>query len=174
MTSLRPRRPGTRAVAAAAGLAVGLLLAGCSATNPIQTEHDYSPSDGVRVTVGDVRGNNLMLLTSGEGAPGVLHGAFTNDATEDRTVTVSFAGADGAEATDATTVQVPARSTVLLDGTEDEGRAEVSVAATPVAPGDVATITLETDADGSTDLQVPVLDGTLPDYATSVPSPSAS
>ncbi|RYZ29089.1 MAG: hypothetical protein EOP01_05855, partial [Propionibacteriaceae bacterium] len=100
MTTLRPRRPGTRALAAAGALAAGLLLAGCSATNPIQTQHDYSPSDGVRVTVGDVRGNNLLVLTSGQGAPGVLHGAFTNDSDEDRTVTVSFAGAEGGEATD--------------------------------------------------------------------------
>lgn len=174
MTSLRPRRPGSRALAAAAGLAVGLALAGCSATNPIQTEHDYSPSDGVRITVGDVRGNNLMLLTSAEGELGVLQGAFTNDGAEDRTVTVSFAGADGGEATDPTTVQVPARSTVVLNGVDGDGEADVVVAATPAAPGGLATITIETDADGSSELRVPVLDGTLPDYATSVPTAASS
>jgi hypothetical protein len=172
VTTLRPRRPGT--LAAAGALAAGLLLAGCSATNPIQTQQDYSPSDGVRVTVGDVRGNNLMVLTSAQGEPGVLHGAFTNNGDEDRTVTVSFAGAEGAEPTDPTTVQVPAHTTVLLDGTDEDGSADVAVTATAVRPGDLATVTIETDADGSSELQVPVLDGTLPDYATSLPSAPAS
>lgn len=187
MTSHRPLRSlrvpaahRARAAVAAAGLAAGLVLAGCSATNPIQTQDQYDASDGVSVTLGDVRAANLMILTTGEGQEGVLHGALTNRGKEPVTVTVTFAEPGEGAATptaDAQTVDVPAGGTVLLTGaaaTEDDDRTvDVRVGRTPAAPGDVAVVGVAVDTAGAETIEVPVLDGTLPDYASAVPTPSA-
>lgn len=182
MTTHRPRRlplrlP-VRAAVVAAGLATSLVVAGCSATNPIQTEDQYDPSDGVSITLGDVRALNLLVVTAGEGEPGVLHGALTNQGDDDASVTVTFqTSGDDATATptaDPTTVAVPAGATVLLsgaDGAQDGDRTvAVDITSTPAAPGDVTTIGLTSDLAGSEQLQVPVLDGTLPQYEALLPA----
>jgi len=167
VSSPRPRT--RRHLALAAGIAVaGLALAGCSATNDITTQLEYSASDGVRVTLGDVRGSNLLVVTDAEGRPGLLIGAFTNDGEETRTVTVTVGG--GTQST----LRVDPRATVLLDGTVEPGRARVEVPAVDRAPGGVTTITVGTDVAGSTDLQVPVLDDTLGEYGDLLETVSAS
>ncbi|GCE75740.1 hypothetical protein [Cellulomonas biazotea] len=166
MTSPRLRTP--RLLVLAGVVAAGLVLAGCSATNPITTEDEYAASDGVLVTLGDVRGSNLLVLTAGEGEPAVLHGALTNDGAEEETVTLTL---DGAEPT---VVPVPAGATVLLDGSDEDGHADVSVAAISVPAGALAPLTVATGRSGSVNLDVPVLDGTLPEYAGSIPTASAT
>ncbi|UJP40932.1 hypothetical protein [Cellulomonas palmilytica] len=179
MTSHRPLRSRrTRAAVAATGLAAALVLAGCSATNPIQTQDQYDASDGVSVRLGDVRASNLLIVSAGEGEEGVLLGGLTNTGKEDATVTVTFAapgeGADAAPAADPTTIDVPARSTVLLTGSAgseaDDTTVDVRVAQTPAAPGGVAVVGVDVDIAGSQTVQVPVLDGTLPDYAPLLPT----
>jgi len=182
VTTHRPRRLSlrlpVRAAVVAAGLATGLVVAGCSATNPIQTEDQYDASDGVSITLGDVRAINLLVVTTAEGEPGVLHGALTNKGDDDASVTLTFqASGDDATAapgTDPTTVAVPAGATVLLsgaDGTQDGDRTvAVDISSTPAAPGDITTIAIASDLAGSEQLQVPVLDGTLPEYAALLPA----
>lgn len=168
MTS--PRTSAQRRLALA-GLSVALpltiaALAGCSATNPIQTMDDYSASDGVRVAVGEVRGTNLMILSGAQDEAGVLHGALVNDGDEDVVVTLTF----GEEGTDSATVPVPARSTVTLDGTSSETSAAVEVAAVSSPPGGIEDLTLSSDVAGTVKVGVPVLDGTLSQYAEDVPA----
>lgn len=173
MTSHRPRRVPARLslrTGVAAALAAGLLLTGCSATNPIETSKDYDASDGVGVTIGELRALNLLVLTEGAGEPGVLHGAVVNDGAEDVTLTITIGGAGVTEGADAATVEVPAGETVLLTDAEGADTALVAVAATPAAPGDLVEVALTSDVAGSASLRVPVLDGTLPGYATSLPT----
>ncbi len=183
MTSHRPRRLPVRlplrASGVAAALTAGLLLAGCSAPNPIETSKPYDASDGVGVTLGDVRGINLMILSEGSGKPGVLHGAFTNDGTQDVTLTIAFgaagAAADAEPSDDPATIDLPAGETVLLSDAEDDSKLQVvtervGVTSTPVAPGSLAPISVSSDVAGGETLRVPVLDGTLPDYASLVPT----
>ncbi|MBD8059431.1 hypothetical protein IC607_10670 [Cellulomonas sp. JH27-2] len=170
MTSLRPR---TLRLWSATGLCVaGLMLAGCSATNPMTTEKEYSASDGVRATLGDVRASNLMVLSSAKGAPGAVQGALTNDGATTRTVTLT-AGDDTA------TVNVEPGQTVLLTedttgGAPGDGRENFTIPAVSVAPGALLPITIATDTAGSQDLAVPVLDGSQPEYATLIPTPTPS
>lgn len=162
MTSPRLRTP--RLLAIAGATAAALALAGCSATNPITTQDEYAASDGVRVTVGEIRGDNLMVLSDGDGGPGVLHGGLVNDGSEDETVTFTFEGSEP------TTVDVPAGATVLLDGTDGDDRADVRLAAVDTIPGGLVSLTLGTDTWGASTFDVPVLDGTLPEYAGLVPT----
>jgi len=161
VTSPRPR---SRRLLIAAGLCVaGVALAGCSATNPITTDKPYSASDGARATLGDVRASNLIVLASAKGAPGLLTGALTNDGTDKHTVTITFGD-------ESSTVNLEARQTVLLDGTTGTGHADVRIKAVAVPPGAVAPSTLATEAAGSQDVPVPVLDGSQPEYASLVPT----
>lgn len=167
MTSPRPRT--LRAAALVVGVAVaGLTLAGCSATNQITTEDVYSASDGVRFELGDVRGSNLHVLVAAEGDPGTLQGGLINDGTEDRSVTLAIGD-------DETVVELGPKETVLLGvaDAEGEGYAEVTFPAVDAPPGGLVPVTISTPEDGSIVQQVPVLDGTLPEYASQVPTAPA-
>ena len=167
MTSPRPRT--LRAAALVVGVAVaGLALAGCSATNQITTENEYSASDGVRFTLGDVRGSNLHVLVAAQGDPGTLQGGLINQSNEDRSVTLAIGDEE-------TVVELGPKETVLLgvSDAEDEGYAEVTFAAIDAPPGGLVAVTVSTPEDGSIDVQVPVLDGTLPEYASQVPTAPA-
>ncbi|MEZ0446768.1 hypothetical protein [Cellulomonas sp. ICMP 17802] len=168
MTSPRPRTLRAAALAAG-GVVVGLVLAGCSATNPITTEDPYGASDGIRMTLGDVRGSNLLVVSAAKGEPGNLLGGLINDGTEDRTVTV-------AAGDDSTTVDLGPKETVLLGGGDapEDGQADVTFSSVDVPPGAVLKVTISTPEDGSITVDVPVLDGSLPEYATSVPTPTPS
>ena len=164
MTSPRPRT--LRAAALVVGVTVaGLALAGCSATNPITTQDQYSASDGVRFTIGDVRGSNLLVLTAAEGDPGTLQGGLINEGSEDRSVTIAIGDEE-------TVVELGPKETVLLGvgRAAEDGFAEVTFPAIDVPPGGLVPVTLSTPEDGSIDVQVPVLDGTLPEYASDVPT----
>jgi len=142
-------------------------LAGCSATNAITTQLDYAPSDGVRATLGDVTAQNLLIITAGEGEEGALQGAFTNAGRDDLTVTLTTE-----DDVELAAVPVAAGSTVLLGGSTGE----IVTFASPGAPGAAVPLSLSTGAAGAESVFVPILDGTLPEYADLVPtaSPSAS
>lgn len=154
--SLHLRLPATVAVAL-----VGAGLAGCSATNPITTQQPYAASDGVRLGLGDLHAENLMVLTSGEGEAAGLQGAVGNDGADDLTVT--FALEDG---TEIGSVEIGAGDSVLLGGTDGEGLVFTS----PDAPGATTDVTVSTATGGSETIPVPVLDGTLPEYADLLPT----
>lgn len=151
-TSARPVVVGAVALVAAA------VLSGCSATNPITTEMAYAASDGVRATLGDLTAENLLLVAAAADTPGALQGALTNRGDDDLEVELELDG-------DVALVPVPAGETVLLGGEDGE---EV-VLDTPGEPGSTVEMTLTTDAAGSETVPVPVLDGTLPEYADLVP-----
>lgn len=164
---------GARTIALAAVSASGaLLLAACA---PSTTTLNYDPSDGVGVSVlgeenMDLRGINLMVVSAAEGEAGNVLGALANETADDAAFTLEAPGASPV------TVEVPAGDTVYL-GTET-GEA-VQLDAVGAAPGDYVDAVLTVGGD-SKEFQLPVFDGTLPEYADYVPadavspSPSAS
>jgi hypothetical protein len=158
---------GARTIALAAVSATGaLLLAACS---PSTTTLNYDPSDGVGVSVlgeddTDLRGINLMVVSAAEGEAGNVLGALANETTEDASFTLETPGASPV------TVDVPAGGTVYL-GTET-GEA-VQLDAVGAAPGDYVDAMLTVGGD-SKEFQLPVFDGTLPEYAEHLPSGAAS
>jgi hypothetical protein len=154
-----PSRSLRRSLVAAA-VVVG--LAGCSATNPIQTDRPYSASDGVRVELGDVRLDNLLAVTTKQGAPGALSGAVTNDGGTDATVTLTVGDA-------ATSLDVPAHGAVLFGTGTGSGSGTgtgeaVPLASVDAAPGALLAVSVTAGAAGTTSVQVPVLDGGKPPY----------
>lgn len=159
------RSPLRRRLAVAALVAsTAVALAGCSATNPITSNEPYAASDGVRVEVGDVTAENLFVLTTAAGEVAALQGAFTNRGSE--RVTVTMTTADGSPAG---SVPVAAGTTVLLGG---DGELVDFIATDP--PGAVTDLTIVTEQYGTLTVAVPVLDGTLPEYASLVPTPEST
>lgn len=154
MTSLR--HPHHLAVAV---LGLSLALTGCSATNSITTTVPYDPSDGVGLVLGDVELSNILVLSAAEGAPGTLLGSATNRGGGEAELTIGLGDGGG------TTIGLDAGETVLL-GPEHE---PVDLEAVPAPPGALVTLHVDSDAGGATTLDVPVLDGTLPEYADLVP-----
>lgn len=158
---------GARTIALAAVSATGaLLLAACS---PTTTTLNYDPSDGVGVSVlgeddTDLRGINLMVVAAAEGEQGNVLGALANKTSEDVSFTLEAPGASPV------TLDVPAGGTVYL-GTES-GEA-VSLDTVSAAPGDFLDAVLSVGGD-SAEFQLPVLDGTLPEYADQVPTAAPS
>ncbi|SEJ38698.1 hypothetical protein [Demequina mangrovi] len=136
--------------------AVAVLATGCSAVNPITTQQAYDASDGVSIEIGEVTGLNLLVITEAEGAPAVLTGSLRNAGDEDATVAASVDGAS------IVTVEIPAGQTVRLGG--EEGETHVTGTST-AAPGLLQEVILQTQDQGQIVESVPVLDGTLPEYA---------
>ena len=145
---------------AVGGAVAALALTGCSVANPITTHRDYAASDGVILDVGDVRLGNAIVLTSAEGAAGTLVGYVSNRADDEVEVSIRVADAD------TTTFRVPGGRTVRLGPDADEA---VDVAAVPAAPGSKVEVTLGSGRDGEVTDVVPVMDGTLEEYADLVP-----
>lgn len=160
-------RTSARPVVVGAVLALAAALSGCSVTNEITTERPYSASDGVRATLGDLTAENLLIVAEAADAPGALQGALTNRGDDTLTVELSLEGSTER-------VRVESGATVLLGGGAGEGGAdddqrEEVVFDAAGAPGSTVELTLSTDAAGEQTVPVPVLDGTLPEYADLVP-----
>jgi hypothetical protein len=165
-TAMNPVQRGKLAIAAAA-IGVGLLsVTGCGFVNAQQTTHQYSASDGIKADLGPLQLRNILIVASGENEPGRVIGAVFNQSSSDATLTVS--GANGAQ----TEIPVKANGETFLNDTADA--AILSTAG--VIPGGLVPITIRSGSDSAT-VNVPVLDGTLPEYAKylpTTPSPTAT
>jgi len=139
----------------AAAVLVAAALTGCSATNPIQTQVVYSASDGARVVLGDtIEAKNLIVLTQAQGEPGALIGAVTNRGAQDTVATIDVVGAGRHE------IPLAAGQSLRFVG-EDTLRFD----AVDGSPGATMAVTVSSGSEGATSATVPVLDGTLPEYA---------
>jgi len=69
-------------------------------------------------------------------------------------------------------VTVPAQGTVLIGAAQAPQRytaVDVPLAEVDARPGGMTTLTIATGSNGTVDLQIPVLDGALPEYAALLP-----
>ena len=92
--------------------------------------------------------------------PGALIGAFANESTQDEVFEIAPDGGAGL------TVPVDAGSTVYL-GTEDGFDAQFG--SVDVPPGGVLPVTVSVSSGEEQTLSLPVLDGTLEEYAHLLP-----
>lgn len=164
MTSLTSTtsRPGRRAVApVAATVAAGLLLGGCSFTSRDLTLEPYAPSDGLQVDLGEVLVRNVLVVSEGDGAPGVVSGALVNRGAEDAVVQVEV-GATLAE------LDVAAGQTVFMGPAGEQEGELVLVDAVDTVAGGVIAVGFTDPASDSATLEVPVVLPTGP-YAEITP-----
>ena len=149
----------TRRRLAAVGLATAALLGatGCSAINPQATTIEYAPSDGIIATVGEAEVRNLLLVSGESEAEGRYIGSVANSSEEPIEVSLTVNGTT-------TRVSVPGGEVLSLETSENEH----VIPSTGTFPGGMAQGTIEVDGQ-SQDVQIPVLDGTLPEYREFVP-----
>ena len=147
-------------------VAAGILLgtSGCNLFAPQATTIHYDASDGVSGNLGDLAIRNAMLITDdGENANLVVH--VVNGGDDDIELLVQYDGA-GEKVDKTVTIDANATTEFGIPGGESVAVESLNASAGSLFPvffqyGDLTGI----------ELLVPVLDGTLPEYSTLVPTP---
>ena len=156
---------------AAAALTLGMVLltgTGCSYDNPAETTKITPATNGINTVVGPIKLADFLILSHGADQPGRIMGTVFNTSSTDAIVTIS--GATGSKlsipvkANGSTSLAQP--PAMMLDPTAGP-------------PGSMVTVRVSEDSAGtSADVQLPVLDSTLPEYQSYMPaapgSPSAT
>ena len=145
-------------------LAIPVIVASAvavSACSPLTTDIAYSPSDGIRVDLtNEVRALNLLIVSADEGEPGTLLGGAANDS--DKPVEITIAP----EGTDPIDVPLEAGETVYFS--VDNGF-EAQFGTIDAAPGATIPVTVSSSTGDSQTVEVPVLNGLLPEYEDYLP-----
>jgi len=151
--------------AATAAAIAALLMLGVAACAPIASLKPYDASDGVSTTVGQVKVLNALVLTKSGKDGNLLFSAY-NPSDEPVQLNVQY-DEGGAR----TTVQ----ATLKPDATTDFGYGKKGQFLLPglgKKPGSLAHVYFQYgDVEGS-ELTVPVLDGSLPQYQNLLPTPT--
>lgn len=164
-TALRPRR--SRLVASIAlGAAVVLGATGCTFMTPQSTEIVYSPSDGVLVQgSAPLEVRNALVIANEDGTAGNLVAAIVNPTDGDLTLRMEVG-----DARTPAIVRVPANSILSLGA---EGTPPLALEDFDAAPGTNIPIYFQSGDVNGVQTDVPVMDGSLPYYATLAPEPAA-
>lgn len=139
---------------AASVLLAGSLIAGttaCGFVTPQATTFSYDPSDGVSGTTGEVRLLNVLAVTD-DGSEIGLSFSAANRSSRTIGLGVQYEGQT------ATVQLVPEESTLIGEGDL------VTFPAADVVPGALVPVYFQYGDEPGTQLLVPVLDGTLPEY----------
>ncbi|MGO1320906.1 MAG: hypothetical protein ACTMIK_11725, partial [Galactobacter sp.] len=159
-----------RIAASAAVLAAAAFGAtGCGAINQQATTLHYDASDGV--SAGDRANlvvNNLMLVTNGSDDPARFIGRLANDSAEKQEFSIDFDGQTVSTTVDAKSDADLHEDSFAKDFTV-KGVSDGEFKTTD--PGLNVQVTVTT-GDTETELKVPVVDGTLEEYAEYVPGGS--
>jgi hypothetical protein len=144
-------------VAVAASLLLG--TAGCTFMNPIASRIDYAPSDGTQVNLETVDARNFIYLSDGNGHA-ALFGSIVNRGLESASVKLQYTDATSKETKDSYFTLLPAQK---LDFGYNGTRAlNYDLGG---KPGQTVTVWVSAGSDTGKAMNVPVLDGTLPEYA---------
>lgn len=144
----------------ALGLALTFGATGCSMVAPQATTISYSPSDGVNVpSSGPLVVRNALIVADEDGASGNFLAAIVNDTDDAATLNIGVGS-------DHQTVRVPARTTVSLgmDGVDPLLLEDLDS-----KPGTDVEVSFQSGDGEGVATAIPVLDGTLPQYAPFVP-----
>jgi len=155
-------RTGAAAVAASV---LAVALTGCSLFAVHQTLHPYDASDGVSVTVGDVRIVNALVFSE-DGQDGNFTGAAVNSGERDIDLVLQYSS-DG-EKVDVE-LEIAAGETVRI-GSGEAG--QVFLPAIDTAPGSLLKIYFNYAGSQGKQVDIPVLDTALPEYDGLLPTPT--
>jgi hypothetical protein len=161
-TAMNRGQRGKLAMATAA-LGIGLLsVTGCGYINPQQTSAQYSASDGTRADLGPLELRNFIIVADAEDKPARVIGAVYNTSSKDVVLTIK--GAAGAQ----TQVPVKQNSHTLLNDSTDAA----ILSAAGAKPGSLTEVSMSEDGTNqNATFKVPVLDGTIVDYKSYLPTP---
>lgn len=167
------RTPWSRQAGAAMLLLATTVTATACGMN-VQTSNPYTPAVGVNFDAGDVQIRNLMILSRAAGR-GFLSGTFTANGSD---TLVSVSGtATKADGSDGAALTVALPSPVAVDPSKPvvlTARPLITVTSADLQPGLTAKMSLRFSKAGEVTTNAPVVDATLPQYATISPSPAAS
>lgn len=153
------RRAARRRVAGViVGVAVLGLLTGCDLFAPQDTKYIVETADGVNGDIGAIFIGNAVLLTTDPSGSTSLVATLVNQGEKDEDVRISTDS--GSE-----TVTVKPAESVQLGTSEGQS---VLFEGLGAKPGSLAYVTFQTSTETET-LNVPVLDGALPQYQDLAP-----
>jgi len=140
-----------------------VLLSGCTFTAEIANLEPYDPSDGVGATLDDVTIRNAMLITS-DGGEANLVMTVINESGEDTELVVQFGEGESRQTA---TLVLPAQPELTQVGTSLDNQLVVEDA--DLIAGALFPVYFQHGVVQGEQLNVPVLDGTLPEYELLVP-----
>jgi hypothetical protein len=147
-------------------LAVAFGTAGCGFVATQATTKHYDASDGVSGQVGQIDVRNAMIITrSSGGSIGNLVVTFFNTDTKSHRVAIS--GGSQGSTTGYVTVQPGQLESVGIHPKADSGN--IFFTEFHSAPGSLYPVYFQYADQTGVQLQVPVLDGSLPEYKSLVP-----
>lgn len=150
-------------IALAAALAA--TLAGCNFVTPQASLEPYEPSDGVSASVGDVDVRNAMIISE-DGISGNLVFHAINSGSSDVELLVQYEVAG--TKTDIT-IDLPADTTTDV-GYGGDG--QVFMNGILEKPGGLLALYFQYGDKVGHQVEVPVLDGSLPEYTDLIPTPT--
>jgi hypothetical protein len=148
----------------AAASALALALTGCYAFVEAQTQFPYDASDGVSVTVGEVRIINALVFTE-DGQDGNFTGAAVNTSGDDVDLMLQYVS--GGDKVDVE-IEVPAGETVFLGGRGDQ----VFLPEIDTPPGALLKIYFQYGDRSGKQADIPVLDTAFEEYDGLLPTPT--
>lgn len=151
-------------IASSLALATAILLgaSGCSLFAPQGTLEQYAPSDGIDVNVADLKLRNLLLVAATDGENFNVVFSAVNNGESAVSLTINFVSDDGSAEASADFTVAPG-STAFGD---PEGDIPPTLVSIPnLAAGDTVTSYLQVAGSTDVERQVPVLDGSLAEYA---------
>lgn len=143
------------ALALAAAVALG--TTGCGFIVPQATQYEYAPSDGIDVDLPGAHVRNLLVVAGESEANIVFTGV--NNGNDNAEVTIQLVD-EGS--------QVASKSFTLATGTTPFGVDSPEIIEATLEPGSMVTAFLESNGT-EIEREVPVVDGTLEEYAPLVP-----
>ena len=147
----------------AASAVTALALGGCTFTAEIANLQPYDPSDGVSVSWDEVTVQNAMLIT-GDGEEANLVVTIVNSSGEDVDLQVQY-GPDGNRTTEV--IDVPAQPQRTQVGSDPDN--QLLFTDEDIIAGSLFPVYFQYGMEQGEVIEVPVLDGTLPEYELLVP-----
>jgi hypothetical protein len=157
-------RARTTATVVLAG-AVMVLTAGCNFISPQATTQHYDASDGFSTNVGSVELRNAMVFTK-NGDEASLSVTLLNTSSTARTVKFQYSsfGSD-------TTVTIPVKAHGETRRGTTGGDEQTILTGIGKQPGTLLQVYVQYGSSSGKTFKIPVLDASLKEYATLLPSP---
>jgi hypothetical protein len=142
-------------------IAASLMLgtSGCTFFSPIASRIEYTPSDGSQVTLQHVDARNFIYVSDGKGNAALI-GSLVNRGLTSTNVKLQYTDATSSEKKEAFFTLLPSQKL-------DFGYNGATALAFDLGgkPGALVTVFVVADGEAGKAMNVPVLDGTLSEYA---------